>query len=109
MPSHVGEGDNIEGLVIEDPAIAVNRTAEQLRASGVDLVITLVHEGAATSDPSAVTDTATIFGRIVQQISPPTSTRSKPAIPTCFIISRSTEGPSLSPGPTAFVWGRSCR
>lgn len=61
---------HLAGLTIEAPEIAVNRSAAQLRADGADLVVALVHDGAAASDPSSATDTSTAFGRTVTSIVP---------------------------------------
>ena len=55
----------IEGLKIEAPVEAANREADKLKAAGADLVILLVHEGAATTDISSATDPASDMGRIV--------------------------------------------
>ncbi|WP_322098168.1 ExeM/NucH family extracellular endonuclease [Nakamurella alba] len=55
----------IEGLEIEAPVLAANRTAAELKAEGADIVVMLVHEGAATTALSAATDPSTDFGRIV--------------------------------------------
>ena len=55
----------IDGLTIEAPVVAANREADKLKAAGADVVILLVHEGAATTDISAATDPASDMGRIV--------------------------------------------
>ena len=55
----------IQGLKIEAPILAANREADKLKAAGADIVILLVHEGAATVDISAATDPASDMGRIV--------------------------------------------
>ncbi len=55
----------IEGLEIEAPVVAANRTADALKAQGADIVVLLVHEGAATTALASATDPASDFGRIV--------------------------------------------
>jgi 5'-nucleotidase len=55
----------IAGLVIEEPVVAANRAAAELKAAGADIVILLVHEGAATTALESATDPTSDFGRIV--------------------------------------------
>jgi 5'-nucleotidase len=55
----------IAGLQIEAPIVAANREADKLKEAGADLVILLVHEGAATTALSSATDPASDMGRIV--------------------------------------------
>ena len=55
----------IEGLTIEAPVLAANRAADEMKAAGVDIVVLLVHEGAATTDVSSATDPASDMGKIV--------------------------------------------
>ncbi len=55
----------IAGLTIEAPVIAANREADRLKAAGADIVVLLVHEGAATTALSSATDPASDMGRIV--------------------------------------------
>ncbi|MFF2271674.1 ExeM/NucH family extracellular endonuclease [Agromyces sp. NPDC058136] len=69
LPSLVSPA-GIEGLVIEEPTIAVNRVADQLsdgkQENGeADIVVLLVHEGAATTSLASATDPASRFGKIV--------------------------------------------
>jgi len=58
----------IEGLTIEPPVVAANRTANELKAQGADIVILLVHEGAATPDLASSTDPTSDFGKIVNGV-----------------------------------------
>lgn len=55
----------IAGLVIEEPVVAANRAAAELKAAGAELVILLVHEGAATTALESAVDPTSDFGRIV--------------------------------------------
>ena len=55
----------IVGLTIEPPVVAANRTADELKAAGADIVILLVHEGAATTALASAIDPASDFGEIV--------------------------------------------
>ena len=57
--------DGIQGLTIEAPVLAANRAADEMKAAGVDIVVLLVHEGAATTDVSSATDPASDMGKIV--------------------------------------------
>ena len=69
LPSLVSPA-GIADITVGDPAEAANRVANQLsdgdEANGeADIVIFLVHEGAATTDIASATDPATRFGKIV--------------------------------------------
>lgn len=55
----------IEGVEIEDIVTATNREADKLTAAGVEIVVLLVHEGAATTSLESATDPQSDFGRIV--------------------------------------------
>ncbi|MBD8869842.1 ExeM/NucH family extracellular endonuclease [Nocardioides donggukensis] len=55
----------IEGVVIEDIVEATNREADRLKSEGVDIVVLLVHEGAATTAYADAVDPASDFGEIV--------------------------------------------
>jgi 5'-nucleotidase len=55
----------IAGLLIEEPVVAANRHADELKAAGADIVILLVHEGAATTTIDSAVDPTSDFGRIV--------------------------------------------
>lgn len=60
----------IAGLTVQAPVDAANRVASQLRdgdpANGeADVVVLLVHDGAATSALASATDQRTAFGRLV--------------------------------------------
>ncbi|MET0459533.1 MAG: 5'-nucleotidase C-terminal domain-containing protein, partial [Ilumatobacteraceae bacterium] len=55
----------IAGLTIEEPVVAANRTADRLKDEGADVIILLVHEGAATTALSSATDPTSDFGEIV--------------------------------------------
>jgi 5'-nucleotidase len=68
VTDHLGElvsPAGIQGLTIEPPVVAANRSADALKAAGADIVILLVHEGAATTDISSATDPNSDFGKIV--------------------------------------------
>lgn len=60
----------IAGLTIEPPVVAANRTADELKAAGADIVILLVHEGAATTALASAVDPASDFGEIVLGANP---------------------------------------
>jgi 5'-nucleotidase len=60
----------IAGLNIEPPVVAANRTADELKAAGADIVILLVHEGAATTALASAVDPASDFGEIVLGANP---------------------------------------
>lgn len=69
LPSLVSP-DGIANLEVRDVTTEVNRVADQLRdgdaANGeADVVILLVHEGAATTAIESATDQSTAFGKIV--------------------------------------------
>ena len=69
LPSLVSPA-GIANLTIGDPTEAVNRVANQLsdgkKANGeADIIVLLVHEGAATTDIASATDPASRFGKIV--------------------------------------------
>ncbi len=75
LPSLVA-GGGISEIVVDDIVESVNRDAETLRseggcgeATGCDLVVMLVHEGAATPSYDSVTDDST-FAQIVAGASP---------------------------------------
>lgn len=60
----------IAGITVEAPVVAANRVADQLRDGNpsngeADVVILLVHEGAATTNVASATDPTTRFGQIV--------------------------------------------
>ncbi len=58
----------IAGLTIEAPVVAANREADKLKAQGADIIILLVHEGAATTSLASATDPASDFGKIVNGV-----------------------------------------
>ena len=58
----------IEDLTIEEPVVAANREAATLKAQGADIIVLLVHEGAATTALAAATDPASDFGKIVNGV-----------------------------------------
>jgi len=60
----------IAGLTIEPEVTAANRSAAALKAAGADIVVMLVHEGAATTAYSSAVDPASDFGKIVLGASP---------------------------------------
>ncbi len=55
----------MQGVEIEDIVTATNREADKLKAAGVDVVVLLVHEGAATTSYDSATDPTSDFGEIV--------------------------------------------
>ena len=67
LPELVSPG-GIVGLKIEKEALAANRTADQLKSQGADLVVLLVHEGATTTALSSATDPTSDFGQIVNGV-----------------------------------------
>ncbi|MFF2387939.1 ExeM/NucH family extracellular endonuclease [Agromyces sp. NPDC058104] len=69
LPSLVSPA-GIEDITVGDPTEAVNRVANQLsdgkKQNGeADIVVLLVHEGAATTDVASATDPESRFGEIV--------------------------------------------
>jgi 5'-nucleotidase len=60
----------IAGLTIEPEVTAANRSAAALKAAGADIVVMLVHEGAATTAYDSAVDPASDFGKIVLGASP---------------------------------------
>lgn len=58
----------IEDLTIESPVVAANREADKLKAAGAEVVVLLVHEGAATTALASATDPASDFGKIVNGV-----------------------------------------
>lgn len=58
----------IEGVEIEDIVTATNREADALTAAGVEVVVLLVHEGAATTELASATDPESDFGKIVNGV-----------------------------------------
>jgi len=69
LPSLVSPA-GIEGLEVEPPVDAANRVADQLsdgkqNNGEADIVIVLVHEGAATTDKESAVDPASKFGQLV--------------------------------------------
>ncbi|WP_370288156.1 ExeM/NucH family extracellular endonuclease [Nocardioides sp.] len=71
LPTLVSPG-GIQGVTVTEVVKATNQAAASLRAGGADVVVLLVHEGAAdTSCTSAqFTDPGTTWGNIVQNVSP---------------------------------------
>ncbi|HEX6878479.1 MAG TPA: ExeM/NucH family extracellular endonuclease [Nocardioidaceae bacterium] len=60
--------DGIRGVEVEDIVTATNREADALKAAGVDVVVLLVHEGAATTAYDSAVDPTSDFGRIVDGV-----------------------------------------
>ncbi|UOQ91259.1 ExeM/NucH family extracellular endonuclease [Agromyces endophyticus] len=63
----------IADISVEDPTEAINRVAAQLsdgkdENGEADIVVALVHEGAATTDISSATDASSRFGKIVMGV-----------------------------------------
>ncbi|GAA5204386.1 5'-nucleotidase C-terminal domain-containing protein [Microbacterium jejuense] len=69
LPTLVSPG-GIADISVEDIVTSVNTEAADLVASGADLVIMLVHEGAATTDCTQGVAAGTTWGGIVRGISP---------------------------------------
>lgn len=63
LPSLVSP-DGISDIVVTDIVDEVNAGADALKADGADIVVMLVHEGAATTDISSLTD-GSAFAQIV--------------------------------------------
>ncbi|SDT71812.1 5'-nucleotidase C-terminal domain-containing protein [Jiangella sp. DSM 45060] len=59
----------IEALEVGDIVEATNASAAELKADGADIVVLLVHEGAATTSVESATDPASDFGKIVTGVS----------------------------------------
>ena len=59
----------IAGLTIQEPVVAANRVADQMKDAGVEIVVLLVHEGAADTSMVSATDPASDFGEIVNESS----------------------------------------
>ncbi|WP_298330874.1 5'-nucleotidase C-terminal domain-containing protein [Haloactinopolyspora sp.] len=57
--------DGIASVDVLDVVEETNRVADELKADGADIVVLLVHEGAATTDVESATDPNTDFGAIV--------------------------------------------
>jgi 5'-nucleotidase len=60
----------IVGLTVEPEVTAANRSAAALKAAGADIVVLLVHEGAASTAYDSAVDPASDFGTIVLGASP---------------------------------------
>ena len=68
VTEHLPELVSPEGIASVDVLDVVdetNRVADELKADGADIVVLLVHEGAATTDIDSATDPDTDFGAIV--------------------------------------------
>ncbi|WP_198663712.1 5'-nucleotidase C-terminal domain-containing protein [Jiangella endophytica] len=59
----------IAALEVGDIVEATNASAAELKADGADIVVLLVHEGAATTSVESATDPASDFGKIVTGVS----------------------------------------
>ena len=66
LPSLVSP-DGIEDIVVTDIVEAANETADDLEAEGADVIVLLVHEGAATTNITTATDDSA-FGQIVKGV-----------------------------------------
>ncbi len=62
--------EGIKDLTIEEPVVAANREAAKLKSQGADIIVLLVHEGAATPALESATDPASDFGKIVNGVDP---------------------------------------
>jgi 5'-nucleotidase len=60
--------EGIADIEVTDIVEATNREADELKDAGADIVILLVHEGAATTALSSATDPASDFGKIVNGV-----------------------------------------
>ena len=58
----------IADIEVTDIVDAANAEANELKADGADIVILLVHEGAATTSYASATDPASDFGKIVNGV-----------------------------------------
>ena len=58
----------IADIEVTDIVEATNREANELKAEGADIVVLLVHEGAATTALASATDPASDFGKIVNGV-----------------------------------------
>ena len=67
LPELVSPG-GIADIEVTDIVEATNREADELKAAGADIVILLVHEGAATTALSSAVDPASDFGKIVNGV-----------------------------------------
>ena len=59
----------VAGLTIQEPVVAANRVADQMKDAGVEIVVLLVHEGATDTSMVSATDPASDFGEIVNESS----------------------------------------
>jgi 5'-nucleotidase len=62
--------DGIAEIMVTDIVEETNAAAIDLKEEGADLVILLVHEGAATTSYASAVDPASDFGKIVNGVSP---------------------------------------
>ncbi len=67
LPSLVSPG-GIADIAVDNIVSSVNAEADALTAGGADLVVLLVHEGAATTSEASATDPASAFGKIVNGV-----------------------------------------
>ena len=67
LPSLVSPA-GIAEITVTDIVDATNAEADALVASGADVVVLLVHEGAVTTNIASATDNATAFGQIVNGV-----------------------------------------
>jgi 5'-nucleotidase len=68
LPSLVG-ADGIKDIKVTDIVAATNSAATELKAEGADVVVLLVHEGAATTSLASATNPTSAFGKIVNGVS----------------------------------------
>ena len=64
LPELVSPG-GISQIEVTDIVEATNEEADELKAEGADIVVLLVHEGAATTSYESATDPTSDFGKIV--------------------------------------------
>ena len=67
LPELVSPG-GIADIEVTDIVAATNREANELKAEGADIVILLVHEGAATTALASAVDPTSDFGKIVNGV-----------------------------------------
>jgi 5'-nucleotidase len=69
LPSLVSPG-GIEGVTVQDIVTSTNQAADDLKSSGADIVVMLVHEGASTSVCEDIVGSSptSAFGEIVHQV-----------------------------------------
>ena len=67
LPSLVSP-DGIADIKVTDIVDEANASADKLKADGADVIVLLVHEGAANTSYAAATDPNSAFGQIVNGV-----------------------------------------